>query len=167
MKSFCDDFFSIGVDMVWVWYWCGSDMLRWCCVDAATVCQDQDQSLVKCPHCCWVTLDHPFNWLEGCCSVLTPQKQCEKVNHLSFKVFWATETDLQVGGGEIISWGLNLWTEMVTNHSCFDLFTFVNISLRKEACWCLIDNLNLFLSFSATAQSRQSTQCAQSRQLIF
>ena len=140
--------------------WCGCGcgvevMWLWCCVDVATVCQDQDQSLVKCPHCCWVTLDHPFNWLEGCCSVLTPKKTMWKSEPSLLKVFWATETDLQVGGGEIISWGLNLWTEMVTNHSCFDLFTFVNISLRKEACWCLIDNLNLFLSFSATAQSRQ------------
>ena len=154
--------------LVLIWCGCGIGVEVICCVDVALMrpqCVRIRTRALSSVHTAagwhWTTLS--TDWKAAAQS--SPQKTMWKVNHLSSKCF---EQLRQIGKrGEIISWGLNLWTEMVTNHSCFDLFTFVNISLRKEACWCLIDNLNLFLSFSATAQSRQSTQCAQSRQLIF
>ena len=142
MKSFCDDFFSIGVDMVWMWYWCGSDMLRWCGHSVSG----------SGPEPCQVSTlllgdtGPPFQLIGRLLLSPHPPKTMWKSEPSLFQSV-LSNWDRLASGGEIITWGLNLWTEVLTNYSCFDLFTFVNIPLRKEECWCLVDNLTCFFNF--------------------
>ena len=62
-----------------------------------------------------------------------PKKQCEKVNHLSFKVFWATETDWQVEGKSFHGvWicGQKCW-QIIPALICLHLWTF--LCVKKNA----------------------------------